>query len=162
MDRLLSFGEHNPRSRTSFYIYTYVSVKSAFCSGALLCIEVRSGSAVKSAVRIGDALRDPAWATYLRMPYVEAADNTWEHRLQYKPIGDKKKIGRLQIYTNIRAVPPTFPNLPPVSCQLHTGELTQKRSFWLHSSRWSLEFDVELYSAVKSAVRIEDALRYPT
>ena len=72
------------------------------------------------------------------------------------------------IYIKIRAVPGTFPNLPPVSCQLLCGgaysEKTnvQKCSFWLHSSRWSLEFDVELHSTVKSAVRIEDALRYPT
>lgn len=167
MDRLLSFGEYKPKSRISFYIYKITSVKFAFCSRALLCIEVRSGSAVKSAVRIEDALRDAAWATDLRMPYVEAADNTWEHRLQYKPIGDKKKLAASNLHqSSCRTwrLPKSAAGFVPTPRGGAYSEKTnvQKCGFWLHSSRWSLEFDVELYSTVKSAVRIEDALRYPT
>ena len=45
--------------------------------------------------------------------YVIAADSTWKYRLQYDPV---RKIGRLQIYTNIRVVPDQiFPDRPPVA-----------------------------------------------
>ena len=48
--------------------------------------------------------------------YVIAADSTRKYRLQYDPVRAKRKIDRLQIYTNIRVVPDQiFPDRPPVA-----------------------------------------------